>query len=250
MEAKRFLRPFCVILAVLYALNGIYVVIKRALIAMVERFSEVSAAVFVQGSSVAELVLFTIFIGVCLFCAAFLTRGRLRAALFVLAAAQTVMAAGNLFAPLVQGQTMVFSLFVMLASACCTIVGYGLLAHAGHGTDLRVIGWLCAILTGLNQLCSALSIFSTIMMYRGTMALWFTLFIRTAQISSVFSIVASIVQALCFVLLLFAVQRAATQGDGGLTPETRSPAADSSASEGSAAAQDAPGGQSLPEQKE
>ena len=102
---------------------------------------------------------------------------------------------------------MLLSLCVMAASACCSIVGYALLAHAGHANELRAIGWLCAALVGTSQLCSALSIFSAIMLDIGTPALWLMLFVRTAQFTSVLSIVANIVQALCFILLLFAVQR-------------------------------------------
>lgn len=209
MESKRILRPLCVILAVLYALNGVYIVAKRALVALIERFSEVSATAFIQGSSVAELVLFTLCTGICLLCAAFFTRGRLRSAFFVLTGAQAAVALGNLLSPRLQADAMLLSLCVMAASACCSIVGYALLAHAGHANELRAIGWLCAALVGTSQLCSALSIFSAIMLDIGTPALWLMLFVRTAQFTSVLSIVANIVQALCFILLLFAVQRAA-----------------------------------------
>lgn len=207
MESKRILRPLCVILAVLYALNGVYIVAKRALVALVERFSEASATAFMQGSSVAELVLFTLCTGVCLLCAAFFTSGRLRAAFYVLTGAQAAVALGNLLSPLLQADAMLFSLCVMIVSACCTVVGYALLAHAGRASELRVVGWLCAALAGTSQLCSALSLFSAIMLDVGTPALWFTLFVRTAQFTSVLSIVASVVQALCFVLLFFAARR-------------------------------------------
>ena len=207
MEGKRFLRPICVILTVLYALNGVYIVIKHALIAFIERFSEVSAAVFVNGSGIAELVLFTLCTGICLLCAAFLSSGRQRAAFFVLAVAQAVIALGNLLSSLLQPNSMYLSLCVMVGSACCTIIGYALLAYAGPAKELRAIGWLCAGLAGINQLCSALSIFSVIMLNGGTQSLWFAIFIKTARISSVLSIVANIAQALCFVLVFFAVQR-------------------------------------------
>ena len=210
MEGKRLLRPVCVILAVLYALNGVYIVVKRALVALIERFSEVSAAFFVQGSSTVELILFTLCTGLCLLCAAFLTRGRLRAAFFVLTGAQAAVALGNLLPSFLQTDAMQLSLCVAVISACCTIVGYALLAHAGRENELCVIGWLCASLAGINQLCSALSIFSAMMLNTGVPALWFTLFYRTAQISSILSIIACIMQALCFVLLLFAVQRTAS----------------------------------------
>ena len=150
MESKRFLRPLCVILAVLYALNGVYIVAKRALVALIERFSEMSATAFIQGSSVAELVLFTLCTGICLLCAAFFTRGRLRAAFFVLTGAQAAVALGNLLSPRLQADAMLLSLCVMAASACCSIVGYALLAHAGHANELRAIGWLCAALVGTS----------------------------------------------------------------------------------------------------
>ena len=209
METKRPFRVFCVILAVLSVCSAVYTVLQRALIAMVERLAPSSIDLFLRGSSLAQLLLFIAGTGVCLVCAALFSRGRLRAALFVLAAGQGCILSCNLLSTFIRAYSMQFSLAAALLSACCTLVGYGLLAHAVSELDLRVTGWLAAILTGANQLCSALSVFSALMMDAGSFALWFTLFVKTAQISSVLSIIASVLQAFVFLLLLFAAQRAA-----------------------------------------
>lgn len=206
METKRLIRPILVLLIVFYALNGVYVVLKRLLVAMVERYAAQSLPAFIKGSSVAEFVLFTIAVGVCLCLAACLSRGRLRTALFVLTAAQAVIASGNLLAPFVRDYTLALSSVILLVSAGFTVTGYGLLAHTAH--DLRAIGWLCAAAAGLNQLCSAFSAFSATMIGGETHTLWFHFFVRAAQFSSVLSILACVLQALCFLFLLFAVQRA------------------------------------------
>lgn len=203
---NRFLRPVCMVLTVLYALSGVYIVMKRVLVALVDRFAAESAVLFVQGSSVVEFVLFTVCIGIGLLCLAFFTRGRLRAAFFLLMSAQVVVILGNLLSRLAPVGAMTASLCAMLLCACCTFIGYALLAHAGR-PDLRGIGWISAALASVNQLCSSLSILSAILMNTGTFALWFTLFTHTALASSVLSIIANIVQALCFLLLFFSFQR-------------------------------------------
>ncbi len=51
---NRFLRPVCMVLTVLYALSGVYIVMKRVLVALVDRFAAESAVLFVQGSSVVD----------------------------------------------------------------------------------------------------------------------------------------------------------------------------------------------------
>lgn len=215
MKSNRFLRPCLIILAVLYAIDGAYVVVKRALVALIERFTELGAVAFVQGSSAVEFVLFTVCIGLCLLCSAILARGRLRAALLILTAAQAITA-------LTYANTQTFLVAILIVGACCTIVGYALLAHSGQSGDVRVVGWLCAILAGINQLCAALSVYSATMLDSSIPELWFTLFFRAAQISSVLSILANVVQALCFVLLLWSMQRTGS-GDTSALPSGANP---------------------------
>lgn len=209
--SKRLLRPLCLVLTVLYVLSSAYTVIKRVLVAFLDRFAAESAVLFVQGSSTVELILFTVCIGICLFCLALFTHGRLRASLFILTGAQVSIILSNLFSRLASVDTMTVSLCAMLISTCCTFVGYALLAHAER-SDLRAIGWICAALASVNQLCSALSIFSAILMDTGTFALWFTLFTHTARLSSILSIISNVVQALCFLLLFFSFQQPVIRG--------------------------------------
>ena len=92
MEYRRFRRPCYMILTVLYLANGAYIVLKRALIALIERFSETSAAVFAQNSSYMELILFTVCAALFFGCAALLSQGKLRRTFLVLTASRIVAA--------------------------------------------------------------------------------------------------------------------------------------------------------------
>lgn len=204
MEYRRFRRPCYMILTVLYLANGAYIVLKRALIALIERFSETSAAVFAQNSSYMELILFTVCAALFLCCAALLSQGKLRRTFLVLTASR-IVAALHFFQ-----NSLPVSLGITLLSALLSITGYLLLAYAHPGADIRAAGWFSAVFSGLYQLSSAFSIFSAIMLNTGIFELWMLFFVRSAQVSTILSIIAAVTQALCFLFLFFCAARSTT----------------------------------------
>ena len=204
MEYRRFRRPCYMILTVLYLVNAAYIVLKRALIALIERFSETSAAVFAENSSYMELILFTVCAALFFGCAALLSQGRLRRAFLVLTASR-IVAALHFFQ-----NSLPVSLGITLLTALLSITGYLLLAYAHPGADIRAAGWFSAVFSGLYQLSSAFSIFSAIMLNTGIFELWMLFFVRSAQVSTILSIIAAVTQALCFLFLFFCAARSTT----------------------------------------
>ena len=203
MEKNRGLRPVLTVLTVLFVLNGIWIVARQGIFALIERLSGAGSEPFIsflRVSSMVELILFTGCIALGMLLAAVFAKGRLRAAFFVLSAAWLVPLVLNLLTRVLDTTTA-----RLLFSGLCLLAGYGIMAHAITG--MRVIGWICAGVAALARWCSAFSTFSAVMMDRGDAELWRIFFIRTAQLSPVLQITACILQALCMVLLQFALQK-------------------------------------------
>lgn len=202
MEEKRKLRPILMILTVLYALNGIYIVVRQGVTALIERLARDPRVLlrYLRATGLAELVLFAAAVGICLLLAALFSEKKRQTPFFVLAGANLVLLAANAASRLF-GDLYYSSLLGQLCCGICFFAGYALLARCHAG--VRGIAWTSAAAVLLARLCAAFSVLSASMMDYGEPLLWKELYLRAAQLSTALNIVACVVQALCFLLLYF-----------------------------------------------